>query len=355
MRRSPGFAEAVVALLAGTVVALGCAACGSAARTTSAPPSTSVARATPTSTSSSTPTAATGTGVGTSGATATTTSALPGAGEPVITLGDKNYTEQFVLGQLYAQALRAEGFSVNVNQNIGPTSVTVQALSTGALSIYPEYMDTFNTAIAGYRHGFRTQLDAYQAAQHYAVRHGLQLLAPTPFSDTDAIAVTDAFAAQNHLRSIDDLRRVASTMTLGGPIQFQQGTPGLPALNDVYGVSPALFRATSVGGQYSALNTSSVQAADVNTTDGQLASGDYVLLRDPRRVFGWGNVVPVVSSRALATEGPFFGPTIERVDNYLTTSVMQELNQAVDIAQQDPAVVARQFLETHGLLTPTTF
>ena len=167
--------------------------------------------------------------------------------------------------------------------------------------------------------------------------------------------VTDAFAAQNHLRSIDDLRQVASTLTLGGPVQFQQGTPGLPALNDVYGVSPAFFRATSVGGQYSALNTSSVQAADVNTTDGQLASGDYVLLRDPHGVFGWGNVVPVVSSRALAAEGPFFAPTIDRVDNALTTSAMQELNQAVDIAQEDPAVVARQFLETHGLLTPTTF
>jgi osmoprotectant transport system substrate-binding protein len=351
--RSSRFENPVAALLAAALVALGCAACDSAAGTTSA--STSLAQATATSTSSTTPTASTGTGTATSSVSATTTSALPGAGEPVITVGDKNYTEQFVLGQLYVQALRAQGFTVNINQNIGPTSVTVQALNTGALSIYPEYLDTFNTAIAGYRHGFGTQLDAYQAGQHYAVRHGLQLLAPTPLSDTDAIAVTDFYAAQNHLRSIGDLRRVAGTLTLGGPVQFQTGTPGLPALNDVYGVSPALFRATSVGGQYSALNTGSVQAADVNSTDGQLASGNYVLLRDPRKVFGWGNVVPVVSSRALTTEGPFFASTIERVDDALTTSAMRELNDAVDIAQEDPAVVARQFLETHGLLTPATF
>jgi osmoprotectant transport system substrate-binding protein len=348
--RSPGLATTVAPLLATALVLLGCAACDSATRTTSAPSSS--APATATTTRSSTPAA---TGTGTATASSTTTSALPGAGEPVITVGDKNYTEQFVLGQLYLQALRAEGFTVNINQNIGPTSVTVQALSTGSLSIYPEYLSVFNTAIAGYRHDFRTQLDAYQAGQHYALRHSLQLLAPTPFSDTDAIAVTDAYAADNHLHSITDLRRVAETLTLGGPVQFQQGTPGLPGLNDVYGVSPAAFTATSVGGQYSALNTGLVQAADVNSTDGQLASGDYMLLRDPRALFGWGNVVPVVSARALTTEGPDFAPTIERVDDALTTSAMRELNQAVDIAHEDPAVVARQFLETHGLLTPTSF
>jgi osmoprotectant transport system substrate-binding protein len=233
--------------------------------------------------------------------------------------------------------------------------VTVQALKAGSLSMYPEYLDVFDTAIAGYRHGFRTQPDAYQAAQHYALSQGLDLLAPTPFSDTDAIAVTDSYAAINRLRSIGDLRRVATTLTLGGPPQFQQGTPGLPLLSETYGVTPAGFRALAVGDQYAELDTALVQAADVNTTDGQLASGDYALLRDPRRIFGWGNVVPVVSAQALTAEGPAFEVTIERVDDTLTTDVMRRLNQAVDISHQDPAAVARQYLETHGLLTPTAY
>jgi osmoprotectant transport system substrate-binding protein len=257
-----------------------------------------------------------------------------------------------VLGQLYVQALRAEGYSVTVNQNIGPTAVTVQALKAGSLTMYPEYLNVFNTAIAGYRHGFRNELAAYQGAQHYAVSHDMQLLAPTPFSDTDAIAVTDAYAAANQLRSIGDLLRVPTPLVIGGPPQFQQDSAGLPALNAAYGFVPQTFKPMAVGDQYAALNTDVVQAADVNTTDGQLASGDYVLLRDPRRVFGWGNVVPVVSAQALITEGPAFKDTIERVDETLTTDVMRRLNQAVDVAQQDPAAVAKQFLETHGLLTP---
>jgi osmoprotectant transport system substrate-binding protein len=337
------------------VLALSLAACatstdGSSTRAVAARSTVTSSSSSPTSSAGATvasqPTD-TGTGTGTTG-----TSTLPGAGKQVVTIGDKNYTEQFVLGQLYLQALQAEGFTVNLNDNIGPTEVTAQALSAGTLAMYPEYLDVFDAAVAGYTHSFKTQFGAYEAAQRYAVGHGLDLLSPTPFSDTDAIGVTVAYAATNRLRTIRDLRRVASSLTVGGPLQFQQDAPGLPQLEQAYGVTPAAFKALAVGGQYAALNDGVVQAADVNTTDGQLASGDYVLLRDPRRIFGWGNVVPVVSAKALAAEGPAFATTIDRVDAALTRSAMRELNSDVDVAQQDPATVAKQFLQTHGLLTP---
>jgi osmoprotectant transport system substrate-binding protein len=336
-------------LFAVALATLGCVACGSA-RTSS---TTSAAPATPTP-STTTPTSAPAT-AGASTATTATATPLPGAGKPVITVGDKNYAEQFVLGQLYVQALRAQGYRVNINQNIGPTDVTVQALRSGSLTVYPEYLNTFNSAVAGYRHSFRNELAAYQGAQHYALSHGMQLLAPTPFSDTDALAVTDAYADTNHLRTIGDLGRMTTPLTIGGPPQFQQSTPGLPALSLAYLLIPTTFRPMPVGDQYSALNTGSIQAGDVNSTDGQLATGDYQLLGDPRHVFGWGNVVPVVSAQAISAEGPAFSGTIERVDDTLTTTTMRELNQAVEIAQQDPAAVARQYLQTHGLLTPAPF
>jgi osmoprotectant transport system substrate-binding protein len=348
----PRLAHPVGRVLAIVLVAVGCTACSSAGTTSTTAPVAPVAQRTTTTQTSTTTTTQTTSQTTT---TTSTTPALPGTGKPVINVGDKNYTEQFVLGQLYVQALRAQGYSVNVNQNIGPTAVTVQALETGALTMYPEYLDVFNTSIAGYRHGFRNQLAAYAAAQHYANGHGLDLLTPTSFSDTDAIAVTDAYAAHNHLRSIADLRRVATSLALGGPPQFQQGSPGLPDISQTYGVTPAAFKPLAVGDQYASLNFGAIQAADVNTTDGQLASGDYVVLRDPKRIFGWGNVIPVVSTKALITEGPAFAATIDRVDATLTTAVMRRLNQAVDVSGQDPATVARTYLETHGLLTPVAF
>ena len=346
--RFPGLATTAARLAAAAMAAATCAACGSARTTSSTPASTTTTRTT--TTTSSTSSAGSVTGSQTAGTT--DTSALPGTGKPTITVGDKNTAEQFVLGQLYVQALRAQGFSVNINQNIGPTDVSIPAVQNGSLTVYPEYLNTFNTAVAGYHHGFGTLLGAYQGAQHYALSHGMQVLAPTPFSNTDALAVTVAYAADNHLRSIGDLNHLSAGITVGGAPQFQNGSPGLPDLNIDYGFVPIAYRAMAAGDQYAALNNGSIQAADVNTTDGQLATGDYVLMRDPRRTFGWGNVVPVVSAKAVAAEGSAFTDTLQRVDDQLDTDTIRRLNYAVSIAGQDPAAVARQFLQTHGLLTP---
>jgi osmoprotectant transport system substrate-binding protein len=279
---------------------------------------------------------------------------LPGKGKPTVTIGDKNYTEEFNLGELYYEALQAQGFSVQINQNIGATSVTMQALASGQLGMYPEYLNVWDSQVAGLTRQFRTRHGAYVAGNRYALTHGLELLNPTPFSDTYAIGVTVTFAQQNRLETIGDLRRLEATLTLGGPPQFQQESPGLPQLEDAYGLLPAAFKSLEIGAQYKALDQDAVQAADVNTTDGELTSGNYALLRDPRHVFGFGNVVPVVSSQVLDEEGPAFADTINRVSALLSLSTIRAMNAAVDLGGQDPASVARRFLTDHGLIPPSS-
>ncbi len=286
-------------------------------------------------------------------ASTTTQAQLPGTGRPQVTIGDKNFTEQFLLGELYKQALQAQGFAVVLDPNIGPSEVTIPALANGRLDMYPEYIGTWNRTIAGDTETFASLSDALRAGRAYAAAHGFELLTATPFSNTDAIAVTRGYALANRLGTIDDLRPLAATMTLGAPLQFQQRPTGLPALEAAYGFLPASFKALDVGSQYQALDKGTVQAADVNTTDGQLASGTYQLLADPRHAFGWGNVVPVAPAKVLLAEGPAFARTINRVNSLLSTPVMRTLNAAVDIGHQTPAAVAKQFLQAHGLV-PTT-
>ncbi len=281
----------------------------------------------------------------------TSTSTLPGTGRPQITIGDKNFTEQFVLGELYSQALEAQGYTVLVNRNIGPSDVTFQALESKRLDMYPEYLSTWNSSIAGYKRSFHAVKQAYRAGQHYALAHGLELLDPTPASSTGAIGVTNTYAFDHDLRSLGDLRRVAPEMTLGAPPQFQTSATGLPLLQQVYGFTPAAFKPLDVGGQYQALDQDVAQAANVGTTDGELTSGHYTLLRDPRHAFGWGNVVPVVAARVLTAEGPAFTETIDRVSALLTTKVLRRLNAAVDQSNEDPKLVAQEFLQQHGLAT----
>ena len=344
----------LAAILAGGLAVLGLAACGTGSRQATADaPSTTPSTSTTTVTSpgaSATPSTTTTTVTTTTTITTTETVTLPGAGRPPVTIGDENTPEEFLLGQLYYQALKAQGFAVSLNQSIGPTQVIMQALATGQLAMYPEYLDSWDRDVAGLNHSFRTRQDAYVAGQSYALAHGLQLLNPTPFSDTEAIAVSFDYAVENDLQSIGDLNQVASQLTLGGPPQFQQDPNGLPQIESAYGVTPATFKPLEIGGQYQALDQGTVQAAVVNTTDPQLLSGGYPLLSDPRNVFGWGNVVPVASVQALNAEGPDFIATINRVSALLTLPQMRELNGEVELDNEDPATVAQQFLQTEGLL-----
>jgi osmoprotectant transport system substrate-binding protein len=301
-----------------------------------------------------TPSVSTTTVTTTATATTTTTATvtLPGVGKPPVTIGDENLPEQFLLGQLYYQALKAQGFQVTLNQSIGPPQVVLQALATGQLAMYPEYLDIWDQDVAGLKHQYRTRSAAYAAGQRYALAHDLELLDPTPFSDTNAIAVAFDYAVENQVQSISDLIKVSPQLTLGGAPQFQQSATGLPLVEDTYGVVPAGFKALEIGSQYQALDQGTVQAAVVNTTDPQLLSGSYPLLHDPENVFGWGNIVPVASTKALDAEGPVFIDTINRVSALLSLDTMRELNAQVVLYNQDPAAVAQQFLQDHDVLPP---
>jgi osmoprotectant transport system substrate-binding protein len=284
-------------------------------------------------------------------ATTTTTPTLPGTGKPPVAVGDKNtFPEQFVLGALYEEALSAQGYTVSLNRNIGPTQETLQALNSGSLDIYPEYIDVWDTSVAGYKRQFASARAAYDAGQRYALAHGLELLRPTPFSDTDGIGVTLTYAVEHGLSSIGDLRKVATTLEIGGPPQFEDGQAGLEGVEERYGFAPASFKSVAVGEQYQALDSGAIQAADVDTTDGQLLSDGYAVLRDPLHVFGWGNAVPVVSQKVLAEEGPAFVSTVNAVSALLTTPVMRRLNALVGLDHENPTTVAKMFLEAHHLI-----
>jgi glycine betaine/choline ABC-type transport system substrate-binding protein len=162
------------------------------------------------------------------------------------------------------------------------------------------------------------------------------------------------YAVENQVQSVTDLIKVSADLTLGGPPQFEQTASGLPLLENTYGVIPAAFKPLEVGSEYQALDQGTVQAAVVSTTDPQLLTGSYPLLRDPENMFGFGNVVPVASTKALDAEGPVFAATVNRVSALLSLSAMRELNAQVVLGGLDPAAVAQQFLRDQGILPPAT-
>ena len=264
-------------------------------------------------------------------------------------IGTKNFAEQFLLGELYKQALEAKGFPVELKEDIGSSEIIHQALTDGALDMYPEYVGVLLSEVAGVRQRPASPAAAYRAAQAFERKDGFMLLGVTPFSNANALAVTPAYARRHHVRSIGDLAKVPGGVRIGAPPEFRTRFEGLVGLSQRYRLRNAKARPMAIGAQYRALDSGTVDAAAVFTTDGQLAGSKYVLLDDPRGVFGTQHVAPIISRAALRSHGPRLRAVIDAVSRRLTASAMRRMNAAVQLRGRASADVADEFLRGAGL------
>ncbi|MEA2228055.1 MAG: osmoprotectant transport system substrate-binding protein [Solirubrobacteraceae bacterium] len=278
--------------------------------------------------------------------------ATPTAGDAAqapLRIGTKNFTEQFVLGELYRQALETKGFPVELKLNVGSSEIIHEALTGGALDMYPEYLGVLLSEVANERTRPSSPRAAYAAAKAFEERNGFTLLGMTPFSDANAIAVTPRFARDQGVRAIADLGRVRGVVRIGAPPEFRTRFEGLIGLGQRYGLRNVRTVPMTIGEQYQALTDGRVDAAAVFTTAGQLAQRPYVLLEDPRKLFGTQHVAPVISRRALQRFGPRLSATIDAVSRRLTATAMRRMNAAVDLDGRKPDAVADAFLRDQGL------
>jgi osmoprotectant transport system substrate-binding protein len=287
--------------------------------------------------------------------TTTPSSSQPGYKRPTIVVGDMNTPEQFVLGALYSIALSQAGYTVDVTRNIGASYVAQQALKQGSLDLYPDYLDSnllpsWDRTVARLKRHFPNVGAAYAAGRSYADERGFRLLPPTPGSDTLGLAVTSQFARENHVTSMAQLAGLP-LLTFGMPLGFG----GLWRAEKAYGFQAGSVQYGATGDQYSELATGSVQVTYAGSTDPQLSEAAYVLLADPRHVYGFGNIVPVTTARVLRAEGPAFARIIESVDALLTTRALRGLNAEVQLMGHDQDAVAVQFLQGNGLLPPNVY
>jgi osmoprotectant transport system substrate-binding protein len=269
--------------------------------------------------------------------------------KPQITIGTKNFPEQFILGELYKQALEANGFRVRLKSDIGSSEIVDRALIAGSLDMYPEYIGVALSELAGRTARPKSRADAYAKAKAFEEGRGFTLLRMTPFSDQNALAVLPSYAKRRGLRAIGDLARVPGTVVVAAPPEFRSRFEGLVGLRRLYGLTRVDVKQLKIGEQYAALDKHMADAANVFTTDGQLEKGRYVLLRDPRSLFTFQNVAPVIR-KDLLRKYPALGTTINLVSKTITTKSMRAMNADVVQRGQAPAAVAERFLRQVGVM-----
>jgi osmoprotectant transport system substrate-binding protein len=278
---------------------------------------------------------------------------LAGRNGEAITVGSFDFPESVLLAEIYGQALDAGKFPVRILPNLGPREVVDPALVDGLLQLVPEYagsaLEFFSLGRLPASSNTRA---ANRALAGSVAGRGLVVARPAPAQDANAIVVTAATAARYGLRSIADLAQVAPRLVFGGPPECPGRAYCLPGLKRVYGLRFKAFIPLDAGGPLTlqALQAGYVGAALLFTTDPSIPARHLVVLADDRGLQPAENITPLVGQDAIARYGPRLLTTLNRVSALLDTGTLRTLDARVEVAGQNPRLVAGRWLRSRGLI-----
>ena len=332
MNMNPTRWRAVLALMAALALTLGVAACGGDDDTTGG----------------GTETASTEGGEEGGGAIVSN----PENGKVTLTVGSKNFTEQIILGEIYAQALEAAGYKVKKDLNLGSETVALKNVKAGSISGYPEYVSTALTSFFGMEPEEvpADANEAYEEAKAEFEKENLTAFPPTPFASANAVGTTVETAEKYGLETVSDLEGVSEKLNLYGSPECRQRIDCLAGLEKLYGLKFKKFTPVDIGLRYTVLEKGQNNLSILFTTDPQLSaeSDKFVILEDDKKVFPAGNVIWVTTPEVVEEAGPDYEETITQVQEGMTLEVIQELGARVELEKEPAAKVAAEYLEAAG-------
>jgi osmoprotectant transport system substrate-binding protein len=270
------------------------------------------------------------------------------AAAQTVRVGSKNFTEQFVLAEIYAQALEAAGIKVERKINLGGTLIAHKALEEKEIDFYPEYTGTMLLAVLK-QESMTDRKAVYDKVKSEYAAKGLVVLNETPFQNTYNMVVRPETAAQYKLETLSDLAKVSKELKLGAGPEFRDRKDGLPGLKAKYGMEFKEDLQMAIGLRYQALKGDQIQVVNGYSTDGMIAAMKLKRLKDDKGLWPPYYVVPVVRKDALDAN-PKIAEVLNRVSAMIDESAMAEMNYKVDGEKMEPKDVARDFLKAKGVV-----
>lgn len=272
-----------------------------------------------------------------------------GAGNS-IKVGSKDFTEQFILGEMYALVLENKGLKVERKLNLGGTPVAQAGLQSGQIDLYPEYTGTGLLTVLKQPANSNAKQVFDSVSKAYKEKFNLVWLEPAPMNNTQALAMTQEDAKKYGIKTISDLVAKASQLTIVSTAEFQEREDGLPGLKKVYGdLKFKKLIPLDAGLRYQALKNGQADVVEAFGTDGEISALKLVVLEDDKKLFPPYQVAPVVRQEAL-DQNPGIRDALNTLSPKLTNQIMQRLNYEVSGKQREPAEVAKEFLTQEGLL-----
>lgn len=257
-----------------------------------------------------------------------------------------------MLGEVYAQSLEAAGYTVKREFNLGDEKTALKALEGKQIDAYPEYTGTalgsfFNVAGDDVP---KDPTEAYNLVKTNFEKDSITALPPTPFTNSNEVAVTQATATKYKLTNISDLAPVAGELNIYGSPECRSRNDCLKGLQDTYGLKFKKFTPVDVALRHTVLTDGKADVSIVFTTDPQIARDKFVLLGDDKSIFPPYNSTVLVRDDVLTDVGADFAKTIELANTKLDAQVIQELNAKVDLDKESPEAAAKSYLSQFGFV-----
>jgi osmoprotectant transport system permease protein len=264
-----------------------------------------------------------------------------------IIIASKPFGESYLLAEMAAQLLEANGYRVDRRLGLGATEIAFSALREGRIDVYPEYTGTGLLAILK-RQPVNDAREAYRIVRdEFSRRYGMRWLPPLGFENTYAIAVRPETAAQYHLKTLSDLARAAPRLVAGLTPDFIGREDGLPGLRAAYQINPREVRSLLQAVKYQALASGSVDLVDGYSTDGMLSRYNLVVLEDDRHFFPPYEAALLVGP-SLLRDAPGAADILSRLSGTLDAPLMRSLNRKIEVDGVPVAAVAREALGQAG-------
>ncbi|WP_411373833.1 ABC transporter substrate-binding protein [Arthrobacter sp. MPF02] len=277
------------------------------------------------------------------------TSAGASGGATSLVVGSADFPESQIIAELYAGALNAAGVTATTKPNIGSREVYFKAVEDGSVDVVPDY--TGNLLLHVDKEATEESAEDIAGALPDKLPDGLAVLEPSKAENKDAMVVTKATAEKYQLKSIEDLAKVCSEITVGAPATFAERAYGLPGLKENYNCEPRKLEPFSDGGgplTLKALLEDQVQVADIYTTTPSIADNDLVVLEDPKNNFIAQQVVPLYNEAKMTDKAK---EALNNVSRMLTTDDLINLNRAVSGSQKQGAKEAADaWLKEKGIV-----
>jgi osmoprotectant transport system substrate-binding protein len=271
-------------------------------------------------------------------------------GGDIIVVGSKNFTEQIVLAEMFAQQIEAHSaLRVERRLNLGGTVICHDALISGKIDLYPEYTGTALTAVLNDPLQKDPSEVFRRVQEEYRARFNVEVMPPLGFNNTFAMIVRGDDAEKLHLRTISDVAPYAPKWRAGFGYEFMERPDGYRGWMAAYGLRFAgAPKILDLGLLYRALADKQVDLVAGNSTDGVIASLHMVALEDDRHYFPPYEAVPLVR-RATLEKHPEIRDAIGALAMKVSEDEMRLMNYAVDGEHRDPVDVVRAFRKAKGL------